>query len=92
MSLDKKKDREKIILNYDIEILNRDKNKRKSNIENLPLHITKSGLKYYLKIKFRTISCEESSTNLNELIEIKNNWLTKEINKYMDKINNMTED
>jgi len=92
MSLDEKKEREKIILNYDIEILNRDKNKRKSNIENLPLHITKSGLKYYLKIKFRTISCEESSTNLNELIEIKNNWLTNEINKYMDKINNMVED
>jgi hypothetical protein len=92
MSLDEKKEREKVILNYDIEILNRDKNKRKSNIENLPLHITKSGLKYYLKIKFRTISCEESSTDLNELIEIKNNWLTNEINKYMDKINNMIED
>ncbi len=44
------------------------------------------------KIKFRTISCEESSTDLNELIEIKNNWLTNEINKYMDKINNMVED
>jgi len=91
MTLDEKKEREKIILNYDIEILNRDKHKRKSNIENLPLHITKSGLRYRLKIKFRNMQYEDSSIDLDELIKLKQKWLDDQINKYMNKINNMVE-
>jgi hypothetical protein len=92
MTLDEKKEREKIILNYDIEILNRDKNKRKSNDENLPMHITKYGLKYYLTIKFRNNQYKNSSKNLDDLISIKNKWLENEIKKYMDKIDNIVDD
>lgn len=75
---EKKLNREIDILEHDLVVLMKDKNKRKNNNEKLPVHITKrSPTSYTLKITFRGETFSKSSTNINILLSDKETWINK---------------
>ena len=87
ISIEDKKEREFKILEYDIEILNRDKHKRKNNLD-LPLHILKSGNQYYFTITFRKEKYKSKRDNdIDEIIKLKKKWITEKEQYYKDRIN-----
>jgi hypothetical protein len=84
-------DREKAILDYEISVLKTDKNKRKSNKENLPPHILKRTAKLYaLQIKFRGERYITTSRDIKMLLTCKEKWIEMQQSKYykiIDSIN-----
>ena len=87
ISIEDKKEREFKILEYDIEILNRDKHKRLRNID-LPLHIIKSGNQYYCTITFRKEKYKSKRNNdIDVIIQLKHKWITEKVQYYKDRIN-----
>jgi hypothetical protein len=82
LSCEQKQDREKQILAHHLEILQRDKHKRKDNPENLPVHITKrvSG-RYCLNITFRNQKFFYSNKSLQAVIDEKSRWIDEQVAK-----------
>ena len=88
ISVDDKKERELKKLEYDIEILKRDKHKRKHNLD-LPLNILKRGNKYCFRITFRKEKYQSNTDNIDEIIKFKDKWISEKVQYYKDRINNM---
>lgn len=82
LSDEEKIDREIKILNSDIDSLQIDKNKRKTNIENLPIHITKTGSTYVLNITFRGTKYRKCSSAIDNLILEKERWINERREHY----------
>ena len=72
------------ILEHQLEVLVRDKNKRKSNDENLPVHITKRASTYVLTVTFRGTQLRECSNNIDDLLLKKEAWINEQRDHYMD--------
>lgn len=70
ISNDEKIEREITILNHHLEVLQKDKHKRKNNKYNLPIHITTNNNcnSYRLNITFRNRKLFYSNTNLDNVI------------------------
>ena len=79
---EKKLNREIDILNHELVVLMTDKNKRKSNEENLPVHITKSKSTYELNITFRGTKYRKRNNTLADLLLEKDNWIKKQKDYY----------
>jgi hypothetical protein len=83
-------EREKAILDYEINVLRTDKNKRKDNKDNLPPHILKRTThQYALRITFRGEKYAITSRNLEELITSKEVWIQTQRSKYHKIIDNI---
>ena len=72
------------ILEHQFAVLIRDKNKRKSNDENLPVHITKRGSTYVLTVTFRGTRFQKCSNNIDDLLLKKEVWINEQRQYYMD--------
>jgi len=86
MSNEEKIAREEKILKYDLDVLLRDKNKRKTNDENLPVHITKTKSTYVLNITFKGTKYRKCGNNIDDLILAKETWIKNKENEYINKI------
>ena len=84
LSNENKLKREIDILTHEIDILRKDKNKRKSNDENLPVHITKTKSSYVLTITFRGTKYRKCSDNINNLILEKETWINERKQYYIN--------
>jgi len=84
--LNEKRKRELNILEYDLEILRRDKNKRKTNPENLPIHVVKQGSRYRLTITFRGNKITHVESELATLIRYKEEWINEQVRLYRERI------
>jgi len=69
--------REIAILEYEIDVLRKDKNKRKTNTENLPTHITKRKSTYVLTITFRGTKYHKYSNAIDDLLLEKERWINE---------------
>jgi hypothetical protein len=76
--------REISILENDLTVLMKDKNKRKGNDEKLPVHITKTGVTYVLTIKFRGAKCRKCSNNVDSLLLEKETWINEQKKYYIN--------
>jgi hypothetical protein len=82
LSKEDKLKRELNILDHDIEVLKRDKNKRKNIEEKLPVHITKTKNTYVLNITFRGTKYRECSSNIADLIKKREMWINERKEDY----------
>lgn len=74
-------------MQHDLNVLKRNKNKRKQKLD-LPIHITQANSgTYVLNITFRGKKYRKCSNNIDDLIEDKTNFLKKEELYYTNKIN-----
>jgi hypothetical protein len=76
--------RELDILEYEINVLKTDKNKRKSNPENLPPHITKTQSTYVLNITFRGEKFRKCGNDPKVLMSKKEEWINQKRQHYTD--------
>ena len=76
--------REISILEHELAVLMTDKNKRKSNDEKLPVHITKTKSTYVLNIKFRGAKFRKCSNNINILLSEKESWINEKKEHYIN--------
>lgn len=87
LSTEQKIKRELAILEHELHMLTVDKNKRKSNPENLPIHILHPSVgSYHLKITFRNVQTSMTAKSLAEIIEIKNQWINAQKNYWTNQI------
>lgn len=71
--------RELTILNHEIKLIYVDKNKRKTNPENLPLHLYRqSSNSFRLVITFRNIKFITTRNTIDELIIVKEKWIDEQ--------------
>jgi hypothetical protein len=90
ISDEQKRDREKQILTHHIEVLHRDKHKRKDNPEDLPLHITKRATgRYCLNITFRNQKYFYSNKNLQAVIDEKSRWIDEQVDRARSQIDSV---
>ncbi len=81
--------REITILEHELAMLITDKNKRKSNDEKLPVHITKTKSTYVLNIKFRGTKFRKCSNNINILLLEKEAWINGKKEHYINLYRNL---
>jgi hypothetical protein len=79
-----KLNREISVLEHELTVLMKDKNKRKCNDEKLPVHITKTGATYVLTITFRGAKCRKCSNNVDSLLLEKETWINEQKKYYIN--------
>lgn len=88
LNKNEKMERELYILKHDLDVLQRDLNKRKTNPENLPIHITKSKSTYILTMTFRGEKKRLCSSDIESLIQTKKEWIASWEQEYTKLIRN----